>query len=98
MSLEIEDFVDHLIRIGVLDAVGEKTVMWDDLNEQTSSEKLDSAEKMSRINQTSLAMGEEVFAPDEIRTAAGYDPADDRAPLPDEDDDEEETKATDPTS
>lgn len=88
LALEIEDFVDHLIRIGILRATGEKTVMWDDLNEQTSSEKLDSAEKMSRINQTSLALGEEVFEPNEIRTAAGYDPREYQEPLDDKDDDD----------
>lgn len=88
LALEIEDFVDHLIRIGVLRATGEKTVMWDDLNEQTSSERLDSAEKMSRINQASLALGEEVFEPNEIRTAAGYDPREYQEPLDDKDDDD----------
>lgn len=94
LSFEIEDFTDHLIRLGILDAVAEKTVMWDDLNEQTASEKLDSAEKMSRINQTAVATGEPVFEPNEIRTAAGYDPAD-RDPLG-EDDDGDETPPGDP--
>lgn len=74
LSFEIEDFADHLIRIGVLDAVAEKTVMWDDLNEQTAVEKLDSAKKMSEVNSTSIMTGEAVFTNDEIRVAAGYDP------------------------
>src|SRR5690606_3952292 len=37
LSFEIEDFVDHLARIGVLKPASEKTVMWDDLNEQTAT-------------------------------------------------------------
>ncbi|MFO3764046.1 DUF1073 domain-containing protein, partial [Providencia rettgeri] len=73
LSFEIEDFIDHLTRIKVLDPIAEKTVIWDDLNEQSATEKLDSAEKMSRINQASLAIGEPVFTVEEIRTAAGYE-------------------------
>lgn len=97
LSFDVEDFVDHLIRIGVLPPTGEKTVMWDDLNEQTLGEKLDSAEKMSRINQTAIATGEAVFTPDEVRTVAGYDPAD-SVPMgeDDEDEDGDETETGDP--
>lgn len=88
LGFEIEDFVDHLTRIGVLKPAGEITVMWDDLNEQTAAEKLDSALKMSQINQTAIATGEAVFQSNEIRTAAGYDP-DGAEPLGEEDEDEE---------
>ncbi|MBK5074610.1 DUF1073 domain-containing protein [Budviciaceae bacterium CWB-B4] len=73
LSFDIEDFTDKLIYLKVIDAVAEKTVIWDDLNEQSASDKLDSAEKMSRVNQTSLATGEEVFTKEEIREAAGYE-------------------------
>lgn len=73
LSFEIEDFIDHLTRIKVLEPIVEKTVIWDDLNEQSATEKLDSGEKMSRINQASLATGEPVFTVEEIRTAAGYE-------------------------
>lgn len=73
LSFEVEDFIDHLTRINVLEPAPEKTVIWDDLNEQSATEKLDSAEKMSRINQTSLATSEPVFTVEEIRTAAGYE-------------------------
>lgn len=97
LSFEIEELVDHLIRIGVLGTTGEKTVMWGDLTEQTSAEKLDNASKMATINQTALATGEEVFGSNEMRVAAGFDPKDSETPLPDEDDDDEgETKAADP--
>lgn len=74
LGFEIEDFISHLTALGILEPTGEITVMWDDLNAQTASEKLDSALKMSQINQTAIATGEAVFMSDEIRTAAGYDP------------------------
>lgn len=100
LSFEIEDLVDHLVRIGVLDATGEKTVMWDDLTEQTFAERLDNAAKMSTINQTALATGEEVFSNDEIRVAGGFDPKDNE-PLEegdDKDEDGDETETPDPTA
>ncbi|WP_336432036.1 anti-CBASS protein Acb1 family protein, partial [Providencia rettgeri] len=90
LSFEIEDFIDHLTRIKVLEPVPEKTVIWDDLNEQSATEKLDSAEKMSRINQTSLATGEPVFTVQEIRTAAGYE-NDSDDPLGESDENPEDT-------
>lgn len=99
LSFEIGDLVDHLVRIGVLDATGEKTVMWDDLTEQTFAERLDNAAKMSTINQTALATGEEVFSNDEIRVAGGFDPKDNE-PLEEGDDkdkDGDETETRDPT-
>ena len=89
LSFEIEDFIDHLINIKVLEPIGEKTVVWDDLNEQSSIDKLDSAEKMSRVNQTSLATGEPVFSVEEIRTAAGYE-NDSEEPLGETDEDTED--------
>lgn len=74
LSLEIEDLCDKLIALGVIKTVSMKSVIWDDLNEQTSSEKLDSAVKMSQINNTAMATGEAVFSSNEIRAAAGYEP------------------------
>ncbi|KHS77120.1 hypothetical protein QT13_01900 [Pectobacterium brasiliense] len=74
LSLEIEELCDKLIKLGVVKDISMKTVKWDDLNEQTSSEKLDSAVKMSQINNTAMATGEAVFSNDEIRVAAGYEP------------------------
>lgn len=88
LSFEINDFVRHLQRIKVIDSLGEFAVMWDDLSEQTGAEKLANAKLMSEINQIALAMGEPVFAADEIRSAAGYE-AEQLPPLPDEDDDGE---------
>lgn len=98
LSFEVEDLVDHLTRIGVLEPTGEKTVMWDDLTEQTFAERLDSAAKMSAINQTALATGEEVFSNDEIRVAGGFDPKGNEplAESDDEDEDGDETETRDP--
>ncbi|MDU5044167.1 MAG: DUF1073 domain-containing protein [Enterobacter roggenkampii] len=87
LSFDIEDLCDKLIELGVIDAVAKKTVIWDDLNEQSSSEKLDAAQKMSQINSASLATGEQVFTGEEIRVAAGYEGSPE--PLPEVDDDEE---------
>ncbi|EOW2728680.1 phage portal protein [Enterobacter roggenkampii] len=86
LSFDIEDLCDKLIELGVIDAVAKKTVIWDDLNEQSSSEKLDAAQKMSQINSASLATGEQVFTGEEIRVAAGYEGSPE--PLPEVDDDE----------
>ncbi len=52
LSFEIEDFSDKLIDLKIIDAVSEKTVIWDDLNEQTGTEKLANAKTMAEINQT----------------------------------------------
>lgn len=94
MSFEIEDFCDKLIELQVIDAVVQKTVTWDDLNEQTGTEKLTNAKTMGEINQTMQGSGDEpAFTREEIRTAAGYD-NDDEEPLGEEDGDEED-EATD---
>lgn len=74
LSLDIMLYAQHLIRIGVLKPMAEFHVLWDDLNEQTASEKLASAKTMSEINSVAVTTGELVFDADEIRTAAGYEP------------------------
>lgn len=94
-SFEITEFVRHLIRIKVIDEVGEFTVMWDDLTEPTQADRLANAKVMSEINNTALASGEVVFLPEEVREAAGYDPLDVKA-LPD-DVDEEDGSGSDST-
>lgn len=93
LSFDIEDMVDKLIDLKVVNPVAEKTVVWDDLTEATGGEKLDNATKMSAINQTSLASGEQVFTVDEIRVAAGYEPGGGK-PLPEDEDDEEEEETS----
>jgi hypothetical protein len=96
LSYDIEDFANKLIDLKVIDGVSEKSVNWDDLNAQTSTEKLDSALKMSQINTASLATGEQVFAVNEIREAAGYE-TDDSAPLGEEEDDDEAVETSNTT-
>ena len=97
LSFDIEDLVDKLIVLRIVSPTTEKAIVWDDLTEQTGGEKLDNAAKMSTINQTSLASGEQVFTVAEIRVAAGYEP-EGGEPLGEEgDDDDEEDEATDTT-
>ncbi|CAM6620404.1 hypothetical protein ENINCK380B_22490 [Enterobacter intestinihominis] len=94
LSFEIEDFSDKLIDLKIIDAVSEKTVIWDDLNEQTGTEKLANAKTMAEINQTFQGSGENpAFSREEIRTAAGYENVNE-FPLGEEDGDEED-EATD---
>lgn len=89
LSFEIQDLIAHLIRIGVIEAIPEFTVIWDNFNDSTLADKLDAAQKMSAINQASLHSGEAVFEANEIRETAGYDPLDSYPPLDDNDADEE---------
>ncbi|MEH3354213.1 DUF1073 domain-containing protein [Enterobacter kobei] len=97
LSFEIEDFCDKLIDLQIVDSVSQKAVIWDDLNEQTGTEKLTNAKTMGEINQTMQGSGDEpAFTREEIRTAAGYD-NDDEEPLGEEDGDEED-EATDSAS
>lgn len=94
LSFEIEDFSDKLIDLKIIDPVSEKTVIWDDLNEQTGTEKLANAKTMAEINQTFQGSGENpAFSREEIRTAAGYENVDE-FPLGEEDGSEED-EATD---
>ena len=93
LSFEIEDFCDKLIELQVIDAVVQKAVIWDDLSAQSDSEKLDAALKMAQINSASIATGEQPFTGEEIRTVAGYEGSPE--PLPEVDDDEEESEVTD---
>jgi hypothetical protein len=69
----LNEFVDRLIRWGVLDAK-DWTIGWTSLLEASPDDKLDRAAKMSQINQQAGA--EPVFLPDEIREEAGFKSAD----------------------
>lgn len=88
LSFDIEDMVDKLIYLQIIKQATKFSIVWDELNEQSPSDKLDSAAKMSTINQTALASSEQVFTSDEIRVAAGYEPAGGNT-LGEEDDDQE---------
>lgn len=82
LSSDIETFVDHLMRLGVLLTV-EFSVCWDDLTEASKDEKMTIADKMATVNQKMAAFGEIVFTQDEIRTVGGYENTDDLPALPD---------------
>jgi hypothetical protein len=98
LNYEIQDFFEKLVDLRIIDAApnGEFVVEWDDLNEPTTSEKLDNAAKMSKINAEATAggMGTEIFSREQILGAVGMeDMVDvDADPLPDrtEEDEEEE--------
>lgn len=92
LSFDIEDMVNKLIELQILKPVAKFSIVWDDLNEQSSADKLDSASKMSDINQKTLAAGEQVFTANEIRVAAGYEPLGE--PLTEDEDDEESEEAS----
>ncbi|EPN3557269.1 anti-CBASS protein Acb1 family protein [Cronobacter sakazakii] len=92
LSFDIEDMVDKLIDLQILKPVAKFSIVWDDLNEQSSADKLDSASKMSDINQKTLATGEQVFTANEIRVAAGYEPLGE--PLTEDEDDQESEQAS----
>lgn len=91
LSFDVEDMVDKLTYLQIIKPVAKFSIVWDELNEQSPSDKLDSASKMSEINQRSLAASEQVFTANEIRVAAGYEPL--KAPLTEEDDEEDEEEA-----
>ena len=68
--------LDYLIDVGVLSQPSNDVVItWDDLNEDTPSEKLDTANKMMDVNKKSFesGRGDQVFSHEEVRKAAGYD-------------------------
>ena len=88
LTYEINDFVAHLMRIGVVDRKAEFTAIWDDLTSATQADKLGEAKVMAEINTAALASGEQVFSAEEIRETAGFEPEEQPDPLPDEDDDD----------
>ncbi|WP_436875811.1 anti-CBASS protein Acb1 family protein [Siccibacter turicensis] len=97
LAFEIEDFCDKLMDLQIIDTLSQKAVIWDDLNEQTGTDKLANAKTMGEINQTMQGSGEEpAFSRAEIRTAAGFE-NDDEDPLGEEDGNEED-EATDSTA
>ena len=93
LSEEISDFVEQkVIGLGVVKSVSEFTVIWDDLNEATQSEKLANAKAMTEINDKALSDGQPIFSDDEIRKAAGYEALDEVEPLGESLDDSEDNE------
>lgn len=85
---DIDDALRHLLQYGLVDKVpgDDFTVCWDDLTEASPSEKAARAKVLADINTAALGTGDRVFSVDELRDAAGFEPAGpDLAPLPDTD-------------
>jgi hypothetical protein len=82
ISSDIEVFVDHLMRLGILLTL-ETSVVWDDLNESSKDEKMLIVQKMADINAKMLSSGQPVFSAEEMRSIAGYENGDTLPPLPD---------------
>lgn len=83
LSSDIETFVDHLMRLGVLLTV-ETSVCWNDLTEASQSEMLANVVLMADVNQKMLASGELVFSIKRMIEASGYEyTAEELTPLPD---------------
>lgn len=68
----LEGFLERLIAFGMLNDKQDWFVDWDDLMEDSPSEKIGIASKMADVNQKSPS--QPVFTPDEIRERVGYDP------------------------
>ncbi|CAI2427028.1 Uncharacterised protein [Serratia liquefaciens] len=89
LSFEIEDFCDKLIDLRIIDSVGQKTVIWDDLNQQTRAERLADSKTMAEVNKAMVESGDVApFSGDEVRTAAGFE-TESGGPLGETGDDEE---------
>jgi hypothetical protein len=82
LRFELEDFVAHLIRIKVLPPVEPMSVMWDDMTEASTAERLTNAKLLADINNSALGLGAAIFNPGELREAAGYEPEAELMPLP----------------
>lgn len=82
LSSDIETFVDHLMYLGILLTL-DTSVVWDDLNEATASDKIAIAVQMADVNAKMLSSGQPVFTAEEMRSASGYDNNVELPPLPD---------------
>ena len=82
LSSDIETFVDHLMRLGVLLTL-EFSVCWDDLTEASKDEKMSIVLKMADCNSKMMASGQPIFTAEEMREVGGYDNDVELPPLPD---------------
>lgn len=68
----LDDFLERLIRWGMLDDKGDWDIHWDSLMEDSPAEKMAFAKQMSGINQENQS--QPPFTHDEIRERVGYEP------------------------
>lgn len=88
----IMSLVKRLVRVGILP---EKDwyLDWADLTEASIGEKIDRANKMADVNTKLKDSGEWGFTPEEIRSAAGYEPLTDSEKFRDDVTDDEDAAA-----
>lgn len=83
----IETTINHFARIGLLDDQ-EWNVLWSDLTEAGTEERMNTARGMTEVNRNAYQADDDlVFSTEEIRTAAGH-----QGPPPAIDDDEDDTE------
>ena len=63
--------VNKLVNFGVLEKKS-YFLLWADLTESTTDEKINIADKMAGVNQKMIGYGEAAFTPEEIRETAGW--------------------------
>lgn len=81
-----DEFLSWCYKYGVLVIPEDGHVIaWSDLTAPSAMAKIDAALKLSQVNKENVAAGNgPLFAPDEIRAAAGYEPLDEDLEMPDE--------------
>ena len=85
LASDIETIVNHLMRLRLIPVI-RFTVIWSDLAEATTAEKLANAKLMGEANQAFAATGEFPFSAQDAREIASYDPGGTtEAPLPEGD-------------
>lgn len=98
LSFEIEDFARKLQGFRVIDAADDFTVVWDDLTESSTAEKLANAKLMSDINAEAIKTGDSIFTDSEIRVAADYSPQKEEVTDGTDDDEDQDPKTPDPAA
>ena len=68
------DCIRYLMQVGVIKPKKDWYLDWPDLTEQTLSEKLDNAKKMSETNRNMMGSGEPVpFTAEQIADTGGFE-------------------------
>ncbi|QGZ13226.1 portal protein [Vibrio phage NF] len=82
LNEEIEDFIEQkVIGLGVVKSVSEFTVMWDDLNEATQSEKLANMKLAAEIVDMLNSSGKPLLNDDQLLNIGGFEAKENKVPL-----------------
>lgn len=73
LASDIETIVAHLMRLSLIPVMLETSVIWSDLSEATTAEKLANAKLMGETNNLFSTTGEFPFAAQEARDMAGFE-------------------------